>query len=41
MTRQDKSQATTEWMQAVLASEQDLLAQILELGLQALMEGRA
>ena len=38
MTRQDKSQATTEWMQAVLSSEQDLLAQILELGLQALME---
>ncbi len=38
MTRQDKSQATTEWMQAVLSSDQDLLARILELGLQALME---
>lgn len=38
MTRQDKSQATTAWMQDVLASEEDLLAKVLELGLQALME---
>jgi len=38
VTRQDHSQATTEWMQGVLASEEDLLAKILELGLQALME---
>jgi transposase-like protein len=27
-----------EWMQGVLASEEDMLARILELGLQALME---
>lgn len=38
MTRQDKSQATVEWMQGLVASEEDLLAKILELGLQALME---
>ena len=38
MTRQDKSLEMVEWMQGVLASEEDLLARILELGLQALME---
>lgn len=38
MTRQDNSQAKTAWMQDVLASEEDLLAKVLELGLQALME---
>jgi len=38
VTRQDKSQAKVEWMQGVLASEEGLLARILELGLQALME---
>lgn len=38
MTRQDNSLAMVEWMQGVLASEEDLLARILELGLQALME---
>lgn len=38
MTRQDESQAMVEWMQGVLGAEEDLLARILELGLQALME---
>lgn len=38
MTRQDNAQRTTAWMQEVLAGEEDLLAKILELGLQALME---
>jgi len=38
VTRQDYSQEATEWMQGVLASDEDLLAKILELGLQALME---
>jgi transposase-like protein len=38
MTRQDNSQATVDWMQGVLGSEKDLLAQIVEMGLQALME---
>lgn len=38
MTRQDKSQATVKWTQGLLASEEDLLAKILELDLQALME---
>ena len=38
MTRQAHSRATAEWMQAVLASDDDLLARVLELGLQALME---
>ena len=38
MTRQDESQAMVEWMQGVLGAEEDLLARILELGVQALME---
>jgi len=38
VTRQDQSHDTTAWMQAVLASDQDLLAQILRAGVQALME---
>ncbi len=38
MTRQDHSQGTVDWMQGVLGSEKDLLAQIVEMGLQALME---
>lgn len=38
MTRQAHSRVTAEWMQAVLASDDDLLARVLELGLQALME---
>jgi len=38
VTRQDKSQAMVEWMQGVLGSEEGLLAKILELGVQALME---
>lgn len=38
MTRQDKSQAMVEWMQGVMGAEEDLLAQIVEAGIQALME---
>lgn len=38
MTRQDQSHEVTEWMQAVLSSDRDLLAEILRSGLQALME---
>lgn len=38
MTRQDQSHDVTEWMQAVLESDRDLLAEILRAGVQALME---
>ena len=38
MTRQDQSHDATEWMQAVLGSDRDLLAEILRAGIQALME---
>lgn len=38
MTRQDQSHEATEWMQAVLGSDRDLLAEILRAGVQALME---
>jgi len=38
VTRLDKIQETTEWMQGVVGSQEDLLGRILELGLQALME---
>lgn len=38
MTRQTQSHDVTEWMQAVLASERDLLAEVLRAGVQALME---
>jgi len=38
VTRQDHFHPTAEWMQAVLASDDDLLARVLELGLQTLME---
>lgn len=38
MTRQDQSQATTEWMQAVLGAQEDLFAEIVRAGVQALME---
>ena len=37
MTRQDQSHDVTEWMQAVLESDRDLLAEILRAGVQALM----
>jgi len=38
VTRQDQSQATTEWMQAALAEDEDLFAEIVRAGVQALME---
>ena len=38
MTRQDQSQAVVEWMQAALGEDEDLLAQIVRAGVQALME---
>jgi putative transposase len=38
VTRQDQSQATTEWMQAALAQDEDLFAEIVRAGVQALME---
>lgn len=38
MTRQDQSHDVMEWMQAVLESDRDLLAEILRAGVQALME---
>ncbi len=38
MTRPNQSQDVTEWMQAVLESDRDLLAEILAAGMQALME---
>lgn len=38
MTRMDESREQTEWMQSVVASEEDLLAAVLRAGLQALME---
>lgn len=38
MTRQDQSHEVTEWMQAVLTSDRDLLAEVLRAGVQALME---
>ena len=38
MTRPNQSQDVTEWMQAVLESDRDLLAEILRAGMQALME---
>jgi putative transposase len=38
VTRLEQSRHTTEWMQAVLASDQDLLAEVLRLGVEALME---
>ncbi|NIP57668.1 MAG: IS256 family transposase, partial [Gemmatimonadetes bacterium] len=34
----EESQGWAEWMQAVLASEEDLLAEVLRLGLQGLMD---
>jgi putative transposase len=38
VTRLEQSRYSTQWMQAVLASDQDLLAELLRLGLEALME---
>lgn len=38
MTRQEQSHEAAEWMQAVLSSDRDLLAEILRAGVQALME---
>lgn len=38
MTRLDESHEVAEWMQAVLNSDRDLLAEILRAGVQALME---
>lgn len=38
VTRLDESRAIADWMQAVLASEEDLFAEVLRLGLQTLME---
>jgi putative transposase len=38
VTRLDQSHDATEWMQAVLSSDRDLLAEILRAGVQALME---
>ena len=38
MTRQDQSQGVVEWMQAALGEEEDLLAEIVRAGIQALME---
>lgn len=38
MTRLDQSHDAAEWMQAVLSSDRDLLAEILRAGVQALME---
>ncbi len=37
MTRQDRFQATTEWMQAALAQDEDLFTEIMPAGVQALM----
>ena len=38
MTRLDESHEVAQWMQAVLSSDRDLLAEILRAGVQALME---
>ena len=38
MTRVEKSRAMATWMQAVLSSDEDLLAEVLRRGLEALME---
>lgn len=38
MTRVEKSRALASWMQAVLTSDEDLLAEVLRRGLEALME---
>lgn len=38
MTRIQESLSVAEWMQAVLASEEDLLTEVLRVGLQGLME---
>ncbi len=38
MTREWKDEATREWMQAVVESEEDLLAELVRASLQALME---
>lgn len=38
MTRIEESQGWAEWMQAVVAADEDLLAHVLRLGLQGLME---
>jgi putative transposase len=38
VTRREQSYKVTEWMQAVLASDRDLLAEVLRAGMQALME---
>jgi hypothetical protein len=38
VTRLEKSRATSAWMQAVLASDSDLFAEVLRRGLEALME---
>lgn len=37
MTREWKDEPTTEWMQAVVASEKDLLAELVRACLQALI----
>lgn len=38
MTRLNESYAATEWMQAILSSDRDLLAEVVRAGVQALME---
>jgi len=38
VTRLDESYAATEWMQAILSSDRDLLAEVVRAGVQALME---
>jgi putative transposase len=38
VTRVEKSRALASWMQAVLTSDEDLLAEVLRRGLEALME---
>jgi len=38
VTRQEQSQAATEWMQAVLGEDRDLFAEVVRAGVQALME---